>query len=376
MIDLPLTRTPGVPGVRSQPVVSRGWQMIGAGRLISFERPASQPGPGRVLVRVAGCGVCHTDLGFLYGGVPTKRSPVVLGHEISGVVIDVGAGAEMLRGARVVVAAVSPCGTCRSCQTGRPTSCRNSVMPGNDEDGGFATHVEVPASSLCLVDGDARLAEDSPIGAAGLSLWEVSVVADAVATPFQALRRSRLGPGELAIIVGSGGLGIFAIQIARSMGAVVAALDVDPAKLERASQYGAARALDAKKGAKELKAELRDLAKASNLSPEGWHVYEMSGTTAGQELAWSLLTTGGSISVVGFTPQPASLRLSNLMAFDATAYGNWGCDPGLYPYALAKVASGQVKLRGLVRRESLADAPAVLEAVHHGKFSERVVLVP
>ena len=70
------------------------------------------------------------------------------------------------------------------------------------------------------------------------------------------------------------------------------------------------------------------------------------------------------------------MKLSNLMAFDATAYGNWGCDPALYPEALELVTSGAVRVRGLIRKERMADAPQVIDAVHHGKIAERVVLVP
>ncbi len=354
----------------------RGWRAVGTGKLEAFERAAEVPAHGSALVEVAGCGVCHTDLGYLYGGVPTKHPwPLVLGHEIAGTVVDAGTGAREWIGRRVLVPAVSPCGACRWCRSGRPTACRGSRMPGNDEDGGFASHVEVPAHTLCPIDATAD-AGSGPVGSVGLELWELAVVADAVTTPLQAIRRAQVGRGDLAVVVGAGGVGIYAVQIARAAGAVVAAIDVSEERRGRAVDYGAALALPGTDDPKDVKAALRKLCATTGVPADGWRILETSGSTAGQGLAWSLLTPGGSISVVGYTPEASAFRLSNLMAFDATAYGNWGCAPALYPEALALVKSGVVRVRGLVRREPLHDAPRVLEAVHRGEVAERVVLVP
>ncbi len=358
--------------LRTMDLTIRGWRAVGPGKLESFEARAGVPGPGRVLVAVAGCGICHTDLGYLYDGVPTQHPfPLVLGHEIVGTVVAAGDGAGEWNGRRVLVPAVSPCGRCRWCRAGRPTACRASLMPGNDEDGGFASHVEVPARWLSEIG-----AGEPPPGAGGLELWELAVVADAVTTPLQAVRRAQVGPGDLAIVVGAGGVGVYAVQIARAAGAAVAAIDVTQERRARAVEYGAALALAATENPKDIKAALRKLCRATGAAPDGWRVLETSGTRAGQELAWSLLTPGGSISVVGYTAAPGTFRLSNLMAYDATAYGNWGCAPALYPEALALVTAGTVRVRGLVRRESLAEAPKIIEAVHRGEIAERVVLVP
>ncbi len=352
--------------------------MTGPAKLERFEAQSSLPAAGRVLVEVAGCGVCHTDLGFLYGGVSTKKGlPIVLGHEVSGVVVEAAASEERWLGRRVVVPAVAPCGRCRFCAAGRPTSCRASLMPGNDEDGGFASHVEVPAQSLCPVDPPKETpAKDARIGKSGLELWELSVLADAVSTPLQAIRRCGLTAGELAVVVGVGGVGGYAVQLARAVGATVAAVDVDAERRARAVALGARVGLDPAAGARAVKAELAKLAKEAGVDFNGARVFETSGAKAGQELAFSLLTPGGSLSVVGFTPEATTVKLSSLMALDATAYGNWGCDPKLYPEALAFVTSGQVQIRGQVKKLPLDDAPRVLEAVHHGELQQRAVLVP
>lgn len=129
------------------------WQMIEAGRpMWQHEITARSPGNDEVLVRVAGCGVCHTDLGFFYDGVRTvKALPLTLGHEISGIVEDAGANFHRLVGKAVIIPAVLPCGECELCRKGRGTICRLQEMPGNHIEGGFANHIVVPARYLCQV---------------------------------------------------------------------------------------------------------------------------------------------------------------------------------------------------------------------------------
>ena len=114
----------------------------------------SSPEAGEVVVEIAGCGVCHTDLGFLYEGVRLNHSlPLALGHEVSGRIVDWGPGADEWSGRAVIVPAVIPCGECDLCRRGKGTICRNQVMPGNDIHGGFATHVTVPATGLLVHGG-------------------------------------------------------------------------------------------------------------------------------------------------------------------------------------------------------------------------------
>ncbi len=211
------------------------WMMTAVGEpMARVEFDAGAPGSGEVTVAVAGCGVCHTDLGYLYDGVRTNHDmPLTLGHEISGRVVATGPGTEAWAGKAVVVSAVIPCGKCALCQRGRGTICRAQKMPGNDIHGGFASHVVVPARGLCAVD-EARL------GARGMALADLSVVADAVTTPYQAMMQAGVTPGALAIVIGVGGVGGYAAQVGHAMGATVVAVDVDDAKLAAISEHGAA----------------------------------------------------------------------------------------------------------------------------------------
>jgi 6-hydroxycyclohex-1-ene-1-carbonyl-CoA dehydrogenase len=332
--------------------------------------PTPELGAGEALVAVAGCGVCHTDISFLHMGVKTRAElPLVLGHEISGTVVATGEGVDAnWVGKPVVVPAVLPCGTCPACQAGERRICPQQIMPGNDRHGGFATHVAVPARYLCAVP-DAVLAR--------YELWELSVVADAVTTPFQAIRRAGLTEGELAIVVGAGGIGIHGVQIAAATGATVIALDIDPGKLEVAATHGARATIDVRDlDGKEIKAKVKEAAKQLGAPRFGHKIFEMSGTKPGQATAFGLLGFGGTVSVVGFTMDKLEVRLSNLMAFDARMLGNWGCDPELYPEVLEWLGAGRIQLGPFVERHPLPEINDVFDAAHHGKLERRGVMVP
>ena len=345
--------------------------MTAPGAPLAREAFAAEPAAGEVVVAIAGCGVCHTDLGYYYDGVRTNHAlPLVLGHEISGRVAAAGAGAERWVGKAVIVPAVLPCGECDLCRRGLAPICRAQKMPGNDIQGGFASHIVVPGRGLCEVD-EARLAR------AGLTLAEVSIVADALTTPYQAVRRAGVAPGSLAIVVGAGGVGGYCVQVARAYGAKVVAIDVDQAKLTAIAAHGADLTIDARShGGKATKAAIAAFAKAQGLKPTEWFIFECSGTAAGQLTAFGLLVHGATLSVVGFTMDKVEVRLSNLMAFDARAIGNWGCPPESYPAALDLVLDGRVALKPFVESHPLDDINRVFADVHHKVIKKRAILIP
>lgn len=348
------------------------WVMTAAkAPLLRAEFDPFPPADGEVVVEIAGCGVCHTDLGYLYDGVRLNHAlPLALGHEISGKVVAAGAGAESWLGKSVIVPAVLPCGDCDLCRRGRSTICRAQKMPGNDIQGGFASHIVVPARGLCPVD-------ETRLKAAGLTLADVSVVADAVTTPYQAVTRAGVTPGSLAIVVGIGGVGGYAAQIAHAQGATVVAIDVDPEKLAAIAGCGVALTLDAREmDGRALKGAIQAFAREHRLPQTEWFIFECSGTAAGQLTAYGLLVHGATLSVVGFTMDKVELRLSNLMAFDARALGNWGCPPEFYPAALDLVLAGRVQVKPFVEHRPLAEINGIFDAVHRHEVKRRVVLMP
>ncbi|MEX2282261.1 MAG: 6-hydroxycyclohex-1-ene-1-carbonyl-CoA dehydrogenase [Gemmatimonadota bacterium] len=324
-------------------------------------------GTGEVLIRVAGCGVCHTDIGFWRDGVATRQPlPITLGHEISGTVVMTSPGKEALLGREVIVPAVIPCGDCDLCRNGRGNVCRAQLMPGNDLDGGFAEFARVPARGLCLVNDRA-----------GYALSELSVIADAVTTPYQAIVRSDLRPADLAVFVGVGGVGSYGVQIAAALGAHVIAIDVAKDRLCAVANYGATLTIDS--STLDLRSIRKQVAAAAadwGVPGHSWKIFECSGHPAGQETAFALLTYASTLMVIGFTLARTELRLSNLMALDATAQGSWGCKPELYPQALLLVTSGAIAIKPFIEQYPLSAAPAVLERVANHEITRRPILLP
>jgi 6-hydroxycyclohex-1-ene-1-carbonyl-CoA dehydrogenase len=338
-------------------------------RLERRELGPMEPGPGEVVVQVAGCGVCHTDTAFATGTVaPRGDLPLVLGHEIVGTVVAAGRESEEWQDREVLVPASIPCGACPACIVRRPTSCRQQYMPGNDGPGGYASHVRVPSRGLCPVP------DELP---AGVELSDLAVVTDAVATTYEAILRSELGYNDVAVFVGAGGLGGFGVQISNTMGAAVVAIDVDPERLALASEHGARLVLDAHDNTfKQMKSAVRDFAARHGKNAVGIKVFETSGNVEGQATAYGLMDYGGYLGVVGYTPESIGIRLSKLMAMDATAKGNWGCPPWRYPEALGLVLTRRVSLGPYIRKYPLEDAPDVLEAACRNEIRPRPILVP
>jgi len=348
------------------------WQMTELNKEFSLvETDLPIINENEAIVKIAGCGVCHTDLSFWHNGVRTKKEmPLTLGHEISGVVLDGPDhdGPDHLKGKNVIIPAVLPCGDCELCNKGRSNMCQNQLMPGNDFHGGFASHIVVPHKYLCLVP-------DSILDK--YSLEEISVIADAISTPYQVVKKSELEPGDLAIVIGVGGVGIYGALIAKIMGAKVLAIDIDDRKLTNAKKHGVDAILNSKDLThREIKGKVREIAKELGAAKFGWKIYEISGTTSGQELAFSLLTFTSTLSIVGFTMDKLNVRLSNLMAFDAKLIGTWGCKPELYPEVVDLIASGKLDIKDFVETFPMSKINEVFKNTLEHKYDKRSVLVP
>jgi 6-hydroxycyclohex-1-ene-1-carbonyl-CoA dehydrogenase len=273
----------------------------------------------------------------------------------------------------VIVPAVIPCGECDVCVREKGNICAVQKMPGNDIPGGFSTHIVVPAHSLCEVPVDV---ENQPQGQSGVSLAELSVIADALTTPYQAIIDAGLSESDTAIFVGVGGVGGYGAQIAKTFGASVIAIDIDQQKLDTIRPYVDAVFNTDEMAFKALRKAVFDFVKSSGRRSSEWKIFETSGTAAGQKTAFGLLTHGASLAVVGFTMDTVDIRISNLMAFHATARGNWGCLPKYYPEVLKRVLSSRVKISPFVKCFPLAEINDVFERVHHKRIVKRPIMVP
>lgn len=330
------------------------------GPLELADLPRPEPGPGEALVRVVACGLCHTDLHYLDHGVATaKKPPLVLGHEISGVVEGHGAGTVACPvGTTVLVPALLPCGRCGYCRTGRENLCPEARMPGNHFDGGFAEYLVVPAKDLVPLPP-------------GIDPVAGSVIADALTTPYHAVvERAAVRPGERVAVIGCGGVGINVVQFAVASGAEVVALDVSEAKLEVARTLGAQLTLNPRtqpEAAKELRRRLGDGVEVA---------FEVVGRPETIALGFSLLRRGGRLCLVGYSAEPTALPAHRTMFFEYTILGSLGCPVAAYPRVIELVLQGKVRLDPIVsRRLPLSRYEEALEALRSGE-GFRSVLVP
>ncbi len=351
------------------PSTIKTWQMTVPGTLTKTEIPVPELQPGEVLVEVKGCGVCHTDLSYFYMGVRTDHPPPLsLGHEISGVVV---AGDPKLMGKEVIIPAMLPCNKCELCRTGRGNRCLAQKMPGNSMGiyGGFSSHIPVPGADLCVVNNRGSI-----------PLEHLSVIADAVTTPYQAGIRGRLQAGDRVIVIGAaGGVGSFMTQVAKGMGASsVIGIDINEEKLEFMKGYGADFTINPKgKSPKEVKELFKAWCKEKGIpSNYGWKIFEVTGTKPGQELALALLSFTGMLLVVGYGTDETSYMLSKLMAFDAELIGTWGCPPAYYPKVLDMCIDGRIALGPFVETRPMSQIAQVFDEAHHGKLKRRVILTP
>jgi len=326
--------------------------------------------PGDVLVEVAGCGVCHTDLGYFYYGVPTvNKPPLTLGHEISGTVVAAASDTEAWIGKEVIIPAVMPCRKCYLCKTGRGNRCLAQKMPGNSMGiyGGNSSHIPVPAIDLCEVKNRGNI-----------PLEKLAVVADAATTPFQAAKRADVQVGDNTIVIGVGGVGQYMVQILNALGAAnVVAIDIDQERLDTMLKNGASFAVNSMgKTPREISGELKAFRKENGLPSTGWKIFEVSGTKPGQELGLALLSFVGKMVVVGFGPQKVEYSISRLMAFDAELIGTWGCLPEYYPSVLSMITSGKINFEEFVQTRPMSTIVESYDEAHKKSPDKRIVLIP
>jgi 6-hydroxycyclohex-1-ene-1-carbonyl-CoA dehydrogenase len=329
-------------------------------KLEEVETPA--PKPGEILVKVAACGVCHTDLHYLDHGVPTyKKPPMILGHECSGTVAELGEGVDTFKkGDKVLLPAVLTCGVCDFCRTGRENICEKMIMFGNHVDGAYAEYVIAPAKDVF------RLPDEIP-------LQEGSIIADAISTPFHAVKnRGEVRPGDTVVVFGCGGIGVNVVQVAAAAGGTVIAVDISEAKLEWAEKLGATYTLNPSKVEK-LGKEVR------KLTGGGADIaFEAIGKPETIQAAFGTLRKGGRLVVVGFSAEDIKLSAARIMFFEMEVVGSLGCRPVDYPRLIEMVKVGKIKVADLVTHKlPLADINEALDMLRRGDESVlRSVVIP
>lgn len=327
--------------------------------------PDPAPGPGEVLVRVGGSGLCHSDVHLmteLEEGMLPFQIPFTLGHENAGWVEALGPGVAGLEpGQPVAVYGSWGCGGCRPCSRGLETYCDNQEQlngwgGGLGRDGGMAPFLIVPHPRYLV-----PLTDLSPLEAAPLT--------DAALTPYHAIKRCLhdLVPGSAAVVIGIGGLGHYAVQFLETMTpATVIAVDRNPEALAAATAVGASYAVAAGETAAD---EIRDITKGRGAEV----VLDLVGTDDTLALAVSvvrrlghlmLVGAGGGTTEFGFFVQPNGAVMTTT---------DWGSLPELYE-VIALAEAGRI--RGDITPCKLEEAGDLYAAIASGEFRGRAVAVP
>lgn len=250
------------------------------------ELPLPKPGPGEIRVKVQAAGICHSDAHYRSGTGRVAFLPMTPGHEIAGVVDQLGTGVDGVRvGERVALHYLLTCGRCDYCSRGLEQFCTSVRMLGKDAPGGYAEYVVAAARNAIPV-------------ADGVSMAEAAIMMCSSATAFHALHQARLRAGESVAVFGAGGLGLSAVQLARACGAgAVFAVDIDPAKLQAAAAHGAI-AIDPANGAPER--QLRDATQGRGVDV----ALEFAGLPVTQQQAVAVLAVHGRVALAGISRAP------------------------------------------------------------------------
>jgi len=337
----------------------RALRFHGPGDLRLEEVPEPEPADGEVTLAVDACGVCGSDLHFLDGSARTAHTPITLGHEIAGVVAAAAEGWEV--GAPVLVAAGTHCGECRRCVEGRPNLCERSAVVGIDFDGGLADRVAIPGEMLI------RRPE-------GLSPVVAATAVDAGATAWHAVtRRAGVTEGDAVVVIGVGGLGSYAVQIARNAGAgPVIAADIDPARLEEAERLGADETVLVEPG--------RSLGREVKLLTDGGVdvALEFVGRASTVDAAVKCLRPGGVAVAVGVGTEPVATLPPVLWSnHEYTLTGSYGSLPGDAEAVLAALAGGALQAPPVEEIALDGAADAIMAAARGERpVAGRLVAIP
>ncbi|WPP45593.1 alcohol dehydrogenase AdhP [Pseudomonas sp. AN-1] len=318
------------------------------------EVPVPTPGPGQLLVKIAACGVCHTDLHAAHGDWPVKpQPPFIPGHEGVGHVVAVGAGVTHIReGDRVGIPWLhSACGHCEHCLGGWETLCLAQHNTGYSVNGGFAEYALAEAEYVGRLPDNVGFVEIAPILCAGV-------------TVYKGLKMTDTRPGQWVAISGIGGLGHMAVQYACAMGLNVAAVDVDDAKLEFARRLGASLTVNARQ---------QDPAAYLQQEVGGMHGVLVTAVSAKAfEQALGMARRGGTVALNGLPPGEFSLSIFDMVLNGTTVRGSIvGTRLDLQE---ALDFAGQGKVHATVASEPLENINDIFARMHRGQIEGRIVL--
>jgi S-(hydroxymethyl)glutathione dehydrogenase / alcohol dehydrogenase len=348
-----------------------------------LEIDLASPREQEILVRIAACGVCASDLHVVDGDLP-EPLPLVLGHEASGVVVETGPGVEQLEaGDHVVLAMLPSCGVCRPCREGRRNSCRlagQMSKTGTLADG--TTRLSLNGTELHHFSGVSSFAEHAvvPVSTAvrirrDVALEVAALCGCAVITGYGAVvRTAEVEPEASVAVWGCGGIGLNVIQGARIAGAgTIVAVDTRAEKLELARRLGATETVQAGPDVNTAKA-VRDLTGGG-----ADYAFEAIGLEPTIQAAWQAVRPGGTVVVVGLMPKGSTLTIDPWgfiieKTIKGCFLGSAQIDVDI-PRLLDYYADGILKLDELVsRRLTLDELPDAFDRLRDGDVHRQLVV--
>jgi alcohol dehydrogenase, propanol-preferring len=341
---------------------SKPMHTMQAGVLEAFGKPlvlrewdVPKADPGQIVVKTEACGVCHTDLHAANGDWPLKPTlPFIPGHEAIGIVTEVGSGVTIVKeGDRVGVPWLySACGHCEYCLSAWETVCPDAQFGGYTKNGGFAEYVLANPDYVALIPKGLSAVEAAPLICAGL-------------TTYKGIKQTEARPGEWIAISGCGGLGHLAIQYAKAMALLVAAVDIDDGKLAHAKQVGADLVFNAKTSdpVAQLKLETGGGAHGVLITAPSLPAFKQG---------IGMTRKRGTCALVGLPPGDFPVPLFDVVANCITIRGSFVGTREDMAEALDFAVRGKVKAD--IELQPLSEINTIFKRLEHGDVAARVVL--
>jgi alcohol dehydrogenase, propanol-preferring len=331
----------------------------GPGKLLKLEDiPCPVPGPGEALIKVKSAGICHTELHFLSGLLNLGVAPITLGHEIAGVVEEIGVGVDQsLLGKRGLVYYYQGCGKCRFCLVGQENLCDHLVAEhGFITDGGFAEFIKVPARNVVPLPSHISDETAAPIGCSVTTAVHASHLVD-------------IHLGGNVVVYGIGGVGLGVVQLAHLSGANVIAIGRTKTKLDKARELGAAHVINAKTD--NVPERIRELTNGKGADI----IFELVGTRETMDNSIKSIAKHGDLVFIGYSQDSLVVHPISLVITEARVTGSVGNTLSELYEAVQLVADGKIKTV-IDRVLKLEDYQRGIDALQKGEPVGRIILNP
>ena len=332
--------------------------------LVYRDVPEPEVGPDDVLIKVAACGICGSDVHGMDGSTGRRQVPIIMGHEASGIISETGANVtKWKKGQRVTFDSTIYCGKCSYCLGGQVNLCDNRMVLGVScddyrRDGVFAEYVVVPEHIVYALPDEVTFVQAALVEALSIAL--------------HATTRAQVYPDDTVVVIGAGMIGMLIIQALRAGGCKqIIAVDTDDKRVEMAGQLGADVGINPK--STDVKARILELTNGRGADA----AFEVVGLGITVKIAVDVLQKGGHLTLVGNLTPYIDLALQTVVTRQINLYGSCASS-GEYPQSLKMIADGSIDTDTLITAQvPLAEGATWFERLYKGEPGlMKVVLIP